>query len=608
MFQTLKRLFLVIMTLLAVSTMVNSLVASWQQPQIQSRLELYQTNLFLQTAIEKPTADKTGDGTGDEMAQLRKALLGDEPIKLAEGQYQTARQADQKILEDLLQQAAKQSPAEKSSTAKAITQLQEIIPQLDIALGILQAELGDIQTAQTTWQGLLESPIKSPIESPKLDTGTLSAIPLERTKTSMRATAEVLLYLWGDRPLGKLDNNTQSSAGITTDTKPQVESKVESQVESQVEEMLRSNLRGWFRDQALAQLYTKQNRIPELETLQQQRLAQAQTALWQLFAITLIPATSGILGLGLLIFLGGQAIFKGKQSLLLSGGNHQLASTAQKDQPDLGDRTQNQLTNPDSYLTENIIPEPKANLDQDSASGGKSNWITPWGGETIWEVLVGGFFFVGQLLIPFIFSNLPLASLSLDVRGKAIVVLTTYVAMSLGTLLVLYFALRRFFPLPQGWFRIDLQGRWWAWGLGGYVVAIPLVIGVSLVNQAIWQGKGGSNPILPLALQGNDLWSFIIFSTTASLAAPIFEEIIFRGFLLPSLTRYLSVGWAIVASSLLFAIAHLSLSEVLPLTVLGMVLGYVYWRSQNLLASMFLHSLWNSGTLISLYILSKGAN
>ncbi|NJL90788.1 MAG: CPBP family intramembrane metalloprotease [Coleofasciculaceae cyanobacterium SM2_1_6] len=574
--------------------MVNSLVASWRQPQIQSRLELYQTNLFLQTAIETPPASATESATGADLAQLRRAILGEEPIKLAENQYQAARQADQKILEDLLQQAAKQSPPANSATARAITQLQEIIPQLDIALGILQAELGNLPTAQATWQGLLESP-KSPVLAPAIPPVTPET-SLQATQTSTRATAEVLLYLWGDRPLDKVDPKVQGSAGINASKEPQAK--------PQIEEVLRSNLRGWFRDQALTQLYTKQNRLPELETLQQQRLAQARTALLQLFAITLIPATSGILGLGLLIFLGGQAIVKGKQSLLLSGVDYQLLS---KDQQYLVDRPSSQFTDPDSYLTENTLSEPRAKLEQDLPAG-KSNWITPWGGETIWEVLVGGFFFVGQLLIPFIFSHLPLASLSLEVRGKAIVVLATYVAMSLGTLLVLYFALRRFFPLPANWFRIDGRGRWWAWGLGGYVVAIPLVIGVSLVNQVIWQGKGGSNPILPLALQGNDLWSFLIFSTTASLAAPIFEEIIFRGFLLPSLTRYLSVGWAIVASSILFAVAHLSLSEVLPLTVLGMVLGFVYWRSQNLLASMCLHSLWNSGTLISLYILSKGAN
>jgi uncharacterized protein len=133
------------------------------------------------------------------------------------------------------------------------------------------------------------------------------------------------------------------------------------------------------------------------------------------------------------------------------------------------------------------------------------------------------------------------------------------------------------------------------------------VIIVSLVNQQIWQGQGGSNPLLSLALESQDGVALLVFFSTAAIAAPLFEEFLFRGFLLPSLTRYLPVWGAIVASSLLFAVAHLSLSEVLPLTTLGMVLGIVYTRSRNLLAPMFLHSLWNSGTLLSLYILGSGA-
>jgi hypothetical protein len=96
-----------------------------------------------------------------------------------------------------------------------------------------------------------------------------------------------------------------------------------------------------------------------------------------------------------------------------------------------------------------------------------------------------------------------------------------------------------------------------------------------------------------------------IFFFTASIAAPFFEEIMFRGFLLPSLTRYVPVWAAIGLSSLLFALAHLNLSEVLPLAMLGIILGVVYTRSRNLLASMLLHSLWNSGTLISLFILGS---
>jgi membrane protease YdiL (CAAX protease family) len=133
------------------------------------------------------------------------------------------------------------------------------------------------------------------------------------------------------------------------------------------------------------------------------------------------------------------------------------------------------------------------------------------------------------------------------------------------------------------------------------------VILISAINQKIWQGQGGSNPILPVVLENQDRVALLLFFVTAAIAAPIFEELLFRGFLLPSLTRYFPIWGAIALSSLIFAVAHLSLSEVLPLTVLGMVLGFVYTRSGNLLSSMLLHSLWNSGTLLSLFILGNSA-
>jgi hypothetical protein len=191
---------------------------------------------------------------------------------------------------------------------------------------------------------------------------------------------------------------------------------------------------------------------------------------------------------------------------------------------------------------------------------------------------------------------------------KAFYVLVSYLLMAMGGLLVLYLSIQPFLPVPEDWFRFKFRSNWILWGLGGYLVALPLVILVSLINQRLWNGQGGSNPILPLALEGRDNVALLIFFLTACVAAPVFEEIIFRGFLLPSLTRYVPVWGAILASSLLFAIAHLSLSEVLPLATLGMVLGIVYSRSRNLLASMLLHGLWNAGTLLSLFVLGSGSN
>jgi membrane protease YdiL (CAAX protease family) len=143
--------------------------------------------------------------------------------------------------------------------------------------------------------------------------------------------------------------------------------------------------------------------------------------------------------------------------------------------------------------------------------------------------------------------------------------------------------------------------------VGGYFAALPLVILVSLLNQTIWKGQGGSNPILPVALVSKDSFALTIFFLTASVAAPIFEETLFRGFLLPSLTRYLPTWGAIALSALIFAVAHLNLSEVLPLATLGVVLGVVYTRTRNLLSSMLLHGLWNSGTLLSLIILGNAS-
>jgi uncharacterized protein len=51
---------------------------------------------------------------------------------------------------------------------------------------------------------------------------------------------------------------------------------------------------------------------------------------------------------------------------------------------------------------------------------------------------------------------------------------------------------------------------------------------------------------------------------------------------------------------------HLSLSEVAPLTALGIVLGFSYVKTRNLLVPMVLHGLWNASTLVSLFILGRG--
>ncbi|MFM8009202.1 MAG: lysostaphin resistance A-like protein, partial [Dolichospermum sp.] len=318
---------------------------------------------------------------------------------------------------------------------------------------------------------------------------------------------------------------------------------------------LQQNLNGWFRDTALLRLYTLQQRQESLLALEKAQQDAANAALFKLGVIGAIPSLTALIGTILLIFLLTQRLLKGRESLL--------------------------------------------------ARNGDLVWSTPWNWEIMIQVFVLGFFLMGQLFIPELLSILPIPRGTGNVRVQALTVLVSYVLVALGCLSVLYFSIKRFFPLPTNWFRFNFFSNWFWWGIGGYCTALPIVVIVSLINQKLWQGQGGSNPLLQMALESRDYTALGIFFLTAAIAAPVFEEFLFRGFLLPSLTRYTSVWGAIFSSGLLFAAAHLSLSEILPLTALGIVLGVVYTRTRNLLASMFLHSLWNSGTLISLFILGS---
>jgi membrane protease YdiL (CAAX protease family) len=538
-----RRLVLVVLTIIAIANITSSLVRSWGQPQIQSRLELYQTNLLLHASEwqgKNADAAKSQDATPD-LTAARNALLGSEPLKTAQKQYQESRQLAQttqsQISERLQELSSKElamptdvakpqqqmppvaDPAsasqQRQQLQKSLSRVKQLIDELDLRLGILQAQQGQTDAAIKSWSKLSN---QSSVDSS------------DPPEASLAQTAGVLIGLWSEPPR------------LLPDAEPQIQ----------------KNLDSWFRYRALTQLYQLQQRQDALLSLQAKEQEIAEQAIFKLAVIGGIPGFGGLLGVGLLLFVLAQRLLQGKRSLLATNGD---------------------------------VP-----------------WETPWDWEIVWQVLILGFFFIGQLLLPVLFEVLGFNPVSFSVRMQAFYVLISYLLMAFGGLLVLYFSIKPFLPLPDDWFRFKLRSNWIAWGLGGYLVALPLVIVVSLINQQLWKGQGGSNPILPLALEGRDSVALLIFFITACVAAPVFEEIIFRGFLLPSLTRYVPVWGAILASSLLFAIAHLSLSEVLPLATLGMVLGVVYTRSRNLLASMLLHGLWNAGTLLSLFVLGSGSN
>ena len=99
---------------------------------------------------------------------------------------------------------------------------------------------------------------------------------------------------------------------------------------------------------------------------------------------------------------------------------------------------------------------------------------------------------------------------------------------------------------------------------------------------------------------GADLAAQAMWVAVLALCAPLWEELMFRGFLLPSLARYLPAWGAVLASSLLFSMVHFTRDGFLPLTLLGVVFGAVYVRTRNLLPAVLLHSAWNVALLVQI--------
>jgi len=82
---------------------------------------------------------------------------------------------------------------------------------------------------------------------------------------------------------------------------------------------------------------------------------------------------------------------------------------------------------------------------------------------------------------------------------------------------------------------------------------------------------------------------------TVCIIAPVFEETLFRGILLRGLLQH-NTGpvIAIILSAFLFGIAHLNPWQFMGAGMLGIVFGFVYYRTKSLWLCIFLHALNNT--------------
>lgn len=92
------------------------------------------------------------------------------------------------------------------------------------------------------------------------------------------------------------------------------------------------------------------------------------------------------------------------------------------------------------------------------------------------------------------------------------------------------------------------------------------------------------------------LWSSFLVT---AIFAPIFEEWLCRGMVLRGLLTKMKPVWAIVISALFFAVIHLNPWQALNAFAIGLVMGFVYYKTGSLWLTMLIHFV-NNGTSVIL--------
>ena len=85
----------------------------------------------------------------------------------------------------------------------------------------------------------------------------------------------------------------------------------------------------------------------------------------------------------------------------------------------------------------------------------------------------------------------------------------------------------------------------------------------------------------------------LLMFTALVIAAPILEELIFRGIMLDGLLRIYSPTKAVIVSSLLFGLVHLNPAQFVGGALVGGFMGWVYVHTRSVMATILIHAAFN---------------
>lgn len=143
-----------------------------------------------------------------------------------------------------------------------------------------------------------------------------------------------------------------------------------------------------------------------------------------------------------------------------------------------------------------------------------------------------------------------------------------------------------------------------AWGVLVLTGTMPLILAYNVAAHVVmgWWGLDPQVQEVARMMAGAQGWmarAYFVF--LAVVAAPVVEELLFRGVLLPVLARHLGVRPALVLVALLFAVVHgLAMPAAVIFFILSIAFSLAYIYRGSLVAPVVMHAVFNGMTMLVL--------
>ncbi len=141
-------------------------------------------------------------------------------------------------------------------------------------------------------------------------------------------------------------------------------------------------------------------------------------------------------------------------------------------------------------------------------------------------------------------------------------------------------------------------------GLGLVLISMVLALLTSQLIHALGDQAEPQKLVTLIAEESakkENIPTLIFFVVMAVVVAPIAEEILFRGILYPAIKQIGYPRLAVIGTALLFALFHVNLLTFASLTAVALALIALYEFTDNLLAPITAHAVFNASNLIMLF-------